>query len=210
MPHVKRPLTVLVILSLAFAALSLPAYAHNPIFEETDTSSYSNALLIPDPDISYAHYGFLDSTYDIDYYYFDLKGKLNVSSQLNVPKNVKYEDFYPTYVIIGPGIDYRPEGLPFELPDGYGALAFDTGTMGSRDEFYEPFSGITYYRSPKNYTTFETPGRYYIVVYDKEQKKGDYVIAVGDKESFSIWDIPRVIIAVIKLRLGWLDNSSKV
>ena len=92
----------------------------------------------------------------------------------------------------------------------FGSLLVNASMQSPRSEFYEPFSGITYNNSAKTYTTINAPGRYYIAIFDEAGKRGDYVLATGELESFSIWDMPGVIWKVIQLRLGWLDHSKEV
>ncbi|MCD1293474.1 hypothetical protein CUJ83_00490 [Methanocella sp. CWC-04] len=202
-------LLVLFIMTLGIAAISFTVSAHKPIFEEKDTTGYGDAIRIPDPEISWAIYGFLDHSGDVDYYYFDAEDGFKLYTNLLVPKNDVYVNFRPSYAVVGPGISSRPEGLPFSIPDGMGALVIDD-TSAERDIFYEPFTATTYYRGPKKYTSLSAAGRYYIVVFDKGNDRGDYVLAVGEKEVFGIDDIPGVISAILKIRSGGVDHSQQM
>jgi hypothetical protein len=187
---------------------TMPAMAHNPIFAG-ENHDYARATGIPDPNISYALYGYLDTTEDVHFYYFDVKGPIKLMTQLNVPKADAYAAFRPSYAIIGPGI-HSSDWLPFKVLQNNGSLLINTSMQYPRNEFYEPFSGITYNLSAKKYTGITEIGRYYIAVYDEAHKKGDYVLTVGETESFSLWDMPATIWRVIELRLGWLDHSKAV
>lgn len=179
--------------------------AHKPLFETGDTSGYADAVEVPDPEISWAAYGYLDSGEDTDYYFFDIKGPLNVYTELLVPEKKAYDNFYPSYAIVGPGLA-SPAGLPFTVPDSSGAIVVDS-PPGPRGTFYEPFTGINYYRGVRKYTMLTEPGRYFIVVYDRNRTQGDYVLAVGEKEAFGAGDIPGVLASVIKIRSGGVDHS---
>jgi hypothetical protein len=199
---------VIILITIVVAAsLSMPAQAHKPIIEERETHGYGDAILIPDPDVSWAIYGFLKTHDSVDYYYFDAKDSMNLYTELLVPKNAIYANFHPSYVIVGPGIDAVPSGLPFNMPSGMGAIIVD-GDNGD-GIFYEPFTAITYYRGDQRHTPIK-PGRYYIVVFDKSRNHGDYVLAVGEKESFGLGDMPGVIAAVIKIRSGGVDHSAQI
>lgn len=199
---------VLLIALIAAAVLSAPAQAHRPIIEERVTHGYDDATLIPDPDISWAIYGFLKSPGSVDYYYFDARAGMSLYTELLVPKKTVYALFHPSYAVIGPGIDAKPEGLPIDIPPGMGAIVVD-GRNEDSDIFYEPFTAITYYRGEQKHTSIG-PGHYYIVVFDKGEDIGDYVLAVGEKEFFGIRDIPGVLAAVIKIRFGGVDHSGQL
>ena len=197
-------LTALLLVVLASGAAS----AHKPILEERDTRGYGDAIEVPDPVVSWAIYGFIEAPGDIDYYYFDLKDGLNVYTELLVPVSPVYEDFRPSYAIIGPGVS-GSDTVPFEAHREAGVLVVDS-PAGTRETFHEPFTGISYYRGIRKHTLLTMPGRYYVAVFDGRQMQGDYVLAVGEKESFGIKDLPGVIAAVLRIRSGAVDHSSQV
>jgi len=197
-------LTALVLVALASGVAS----AHKPIIEERDTGGYDDAIEVPDPVVSWAIYGFIEAPGDIDYYYFDLKEGLNVYTELLVPVSPVYEDFRPSYAIIGPGMS-GSDTVPFEVHRESGVLVVDSPD-GARETFYEPFTGISYYRGIRKHTLLTLPGRYYLAVFDGRHMQGDYVLAVGEKESFGIKDVPGVIVAVVRIRSGAIDHSGKV
>lgn len=197
-------LTALLLVALASGAAS----AHKPILEEGDTRGYGDAIEVPDPVVSWAIYGFIETPGDIDYYYFDLKEGLNVYTELLVPASPVYDDFRPSYAIIGPGVSGN-DTVPFETLRKAGVLVVDS-PAGARETFHEPFTGISYYRGIRKHTLLTMPGRYYLAVYDDRHMHGDYVLAVGEKESFGIKDLPGVIAAVLRIRSGAVDHSSQV
>jgi hypothetical protein len=197
-------LTALLLIALASGVAS----AHKPILEESDTRGYGDAIEVPDPVVSWAIYGFIEAPDDIDYYYFDLDEGLNVYTELLVPVSPVYEDFRPSYAIIGPGVS-GSDTVPFEALREAGVLVVDS-PAGARETFHEPFTGISYYRGIRKHTMLTMPGRYYVAVFDGRQMQGDYVLAVGEKESFRIRDLPNVIAAVVRIRTGAVDHSDKV
>ncbi|OPY27617.1 MAG: hypothetical protein A4E28_01952 [Methanocella sp. PtaU1.Bin125] len=184
------------------------ASAHMPIIEKKDTAGFADAIHIRDPAVSWAIYGFLEKPGDADYYYFDLEDGLNVYTELLVPVSPVYEEFRPSYAIVGPGVPGN-DAVPFETAPGSSALVVDS-PGGARETFYEPFGGITYYKGIPKHTMLTVPGRYYVVVYDDRLMRGDYVLAVGEKESFRLRDLPGVIAAVFRIRTGAVDHSSIV
>ncbi|WP_128860031.1 hypothetical protein [Methanocella paludicola] len=204
--NLSRTLTLLALFAIISVTMP-PAMAHNPIFGQ-DNHDLSTAVRIPDANISYAMYGYLDAPGEAQFYYMDISSPVSLMTQMNVPKNDVYANFRPSYAIIGPGITTH-DPIPFEVPAGNGSLLINASRQEPRSEFYEPFSGITYNNSAKTYTDITVPGRYYIAIFDGSHKKGDYFLATGELESFSIWDLPSVIWKVIQLRLGWLDHSKE-
>ncbi len=204
--NLSRTFTILALITIISMTMP-PATAHNPIFSQ-DNHDFSTAIRIPDANISYAMYGYLDTPGEAQFYYVDTSSPVSLITQMNVPKNDVYATFQPSYAIIGPGITTQ-DPVPFEVPAGNGSLLINASRQRPGNEFYEPFSGITYNISTKTYTDITVPGRYYIAIFDETHKKGDYVLATGELESFSIWDLPSVIWKVIQLRLGWLDHSKE-
>lgn len=198
----------LIALGVVFLLTAPPVSAHKPVFESAENSGYADAIEIPDPEVSWAVYGYLSSDVDTDYYYFDVKAPIDLYTGILVPEKKVYADFRPSYVIVGPGLP-GSHALPFPIPDGMGAV---TGgwSQGAGDTFYEPFTGISYYRGDRKHTMLTLPGRYYLVVYDPGHRRGDYVLSVGEKEAFGLRDLPGVIAAVMKIRGGWVDHSGAV
>lgn len=199
-------MVILIVLALS-VALSKPVQAHKPIIEDRETHGFTDAILIPDPGISWAAYGFLKTHESTDYYYFDVHDAMDLYTEVLVPRNAVYANFHPSYAVVGPGIDIKPEMLPFDVPAGMGAIVVDGNNNAG--VFHEPFTAITYYRGEQRHTHV-TPGRYYIVVFDKAHGRGDYVLAVGEKESFGLADMPGVIAAIIKIRSGGVDHSAQI
>ena len=195
-------LALLVLLAL----LPGPAFAHKPVLEDRD-ASFASPINVPDPSVSWAFYGFLDTKDNVDYYYLDITEPLNLYTNILVPVEDVYQSFRPSYAIIGPGLNASDPG-PFTVPVGSGSLAIDM--PADCPQFYEPFGGINYWQSPANYTMLRQPGRYYLAVFDREGLRGDYVLAVGERESFGLFDLPWVLWNTIRIRLGFWDHGALV
>lgn len=198
-------------LAVFLALLSLTvtqAQAHNPIMAGGN-HNLSTAVRIPDPAVSYALYGYLDTPGEAQFYYVDISSPVRLMTQLNIPKNDAHASFRPSYALVGPGIR-ESDPVPFDVPGGNGSLLVSASLQEPVSAFYEPFSGITYNTSVKTYTNLTVPGRYYIAIFDESHKRGDYVLATGEQEAFSIWDMPSVTWKVLGLRLGWYDHSKEI
>ncbi len=198
----------LIVCSLALlAALPGGAAAHKPIIEDRDASGYGHAIYVADPDVSWGLYGFLGTADDVDFYAFDVRDRQDLSTNILVPVKGVYRAFRPSYAIVGPGVMSRAP-VPFEVPPGMGALVVDM--PADSGQFYEPFGGVSYWQSPVNHTMLDRPGRYYVAVFDRGRAPGDYVLAIGDKESFGLCDLPGVLWTTLRIRFGVWDHSEIV
>jgi len=202
------------ILKTSMAALlmvalgSVPALAHVPYLETTDYTEEDPFKIPRSIRQSLAAYSWLafdgDFTEDIDVYTFRVKDPrgANVFIETLVPVCVGYEDFLPSFAIVGEGLPDPGIELPFDIPEGHGAFVIDNLEPGEeRPQFFEPFGDKSYYQG----TDFEQVlprGSYTVYVWDPYELGGDYVIVFGDKELWGILDIIRAIIETPKIRRG--------
>ncbi len=120
-----------------------------------------------------------------------------------VPVCPAYEQFLPWMAVAGPGLAPPDEPLPFDLPQGYGAVVVKNIAQGQpRQQFYEPFGGKFYYDSPAFDQTVSQTGSWYIYVWDPSGMGGDYAAVIGFKERFSLPDIIRALINTLKIRFN--------
>jgi hypothetical protein len=208
------PRTMIAALSAAALALVLfvavvpcAVLAHRPIIEDRDTSGYGDPIYVPDSAVSWARYGFLGSQDDVDYYAFDVTEPQDVSVSILVPVRYVYRDFRPSLAILGPGINSTMP-VPFDVPRSTGAHVISM--PADSETFYEPFGGVNYWRSPVSHIWLDRPGRYYVVVFDRMHARGDYVLAIGEKESFPLSDIPGILWTTLRIRACVWDHSKTV
>jgi hypothetical protein len=198
-------LSAVIVIMALIALVSTPASAHKPIFSDHGATGFDDAIRIPDPDVSWAIYGYLDSPEAADYYYFDLPEGMSVYTEMLVPVSRAYENFRPSYAIVGPGARGQDD-VPFSTREDAGRIVVNA-PPGEREQFYEPFTGVTYYRGLRKHTDLAVPGRYYVVVFDPGRRQGDYVLAVGERESFSPGDLPGLLRDIARIRSGAVDHS---
>ena len=139
----------------------------------------------------------LNISEDVDVYSFTIKNKpLRVFLEVIVPVcNGYYANFTPWFALVGPGLPTPNQTLPFNLPQGYGAIVKQDVPPGSeREQFYEPFGGKSYYQGPRFDEIINISGTYYVYYWDPYQKGGDYVAVLGYKEQFPPLDILRALI----------------
>lgn len=188
--------------------LSATALAHVPYIERNDYSIEHPRVIWKMLEKSKAYYSWLEPepgqiSKDIDVYQFTIRNKpINVYIELIVPVVEEYyEDFLPCFALVGPNLPQPSQQLPFTLPEGYGAIVKENLEPGeTRETFYEPFGGKSYYYGPILDENITQPGTYYAYVWDPHQQGGDYVLVIGKGEFFGPIDIIRGIINTIIIR----------
>ncbi len=185
-------LSIFVILCIC----TLNVSAHVPYFEHTVYSEESPRIIRKMVEQSKAFYSWLekdslDKSDDVDVFEFHVKNRpVRVYVEISVPVvNSYYENFVPWFAIVGPGLPEYSDSLPFEIPEGYGAIVMENVEPGEeRTTFYEPFGGKSYYEGPILDTNVTESG-------------GEYVLVFGKKEIFGFFDIIRALIYTPMIRL---------
>jgi hypothetical protein len=191
--------------------LPLKAWAHVPLFEDQDTTGFDNALKVTKVKGSNAIYARLESPEDIDFYSVEVKEPMRFYANVIVPLSRGYEDFYPVFAVLGPGLPGPESRVPFELPEGYGAVVVRAEPVNERPTFHEPASRTDYYRGIPAFDRQVTQaGTYYIVVWHPECNSGSYVVSYGRGEKWGIRDIMGVFGAIKKVRSSdWIIGMKK-
>ena len=197
----RNKIILLAIFSIVLLISSM-ASAHVPYIERSDYSEDKPIFVWKMIEKSKAFYSWLENDgenpcKDIDVFKFKIKNNpKNVYIELIVPVfEDYYEDFVPWFTLVGPNLPNPDIELPFDLPDGYGAIIKENVEPGSnREKFYEPFGGKSYYYGPILDMDISEPGTYYIYTWDPYSQGGDYVLVFGKGEFFGPIDIIRSII----------------
>jgi len=195
---------------LLFALFSSSALAHVPYFEHLDYTEETPRIIRKNVEQSKAFYSWLDKDNldpngDIDVFQFKVSNKkVRIYVEIIVPiVEDYYENFLPWYAVVGPNLPEYNDPLPFEIPEGYGAIVMENTEPGEeRKTFYEPFGGKSYYEGPVLDTNVTEPGNYYVYTWDPYESGGDYVLVFGKKEIFGFFDIIRALIYTPMIRLG--------
>ena len=168
-----------------------PAFAHVPFFEKTDLTATA-PFVISDVEQSKAVYAYLESEDDRDTYLLLVREAVQLYVKIIIPYCRSYEDFRPSFAVTGPGLPPPAEPLPFELPDGHGAIVkHDKPDGAARPSMFEFFSDQFYYEGPVLDIDTDEKGDYRLVYWHPEGRVGDYVAIVGRREDFSPEDWER-------------------
>lgn len=181
--------------------------AHVPYLERTDYTWEAPFRVRGSITQSIAVYAYLDPStseaIEVDVYQFNISGPTRIYVQALVPACPVYAAFRPSFAIVGPGLPVPEAQLPFELPEGYGAIIVaDYDPPQEWPIFYEPFSNKRYHDGPLFDQTLSTPGTYYVVYWDPAGTGGDCVAVLGYVEIWRFWDIIRALVNTPKIRWG--------
>jgi hypothetical protein len=186
---------------VAFICLFLfvtQAYAHSPIIPGIN-EGLNSATFIPDPTKSWAIYGELHEGGEAQYYRFDINESQKIHISLLKSTDPENREFIPGFALISPGLEGQGD-LPsnVEVPAGANAIAI-SGVQPSLGT-YEPFSASSFYSLADLEIDAPVSGTYFIAVYEPA-RGGQYSLAVGDREAFSISEwifIPIKLISIYR------------
>jgi hypothetical protein len=188
------------VLCLIVLCAAHPAMAHVPYIEKQDFSEEHPFVVRDSVENSKAIYAWFETAIDVDVYAFQVTKPVRVYAQALVIACPALEGLLPWFAVVGPGLPVPDEDLPFELPEGYGAVVVQNKKPGEpRDTFFEPFSAKTYFDGPEFNQEVTEPGTWYIYYWDPHQLGGDYIAVIGTKESFSLLNIVRSLINTPKI-----------
>ncbi|MBN2488468.1 MAG: hypothetical protein JXA98_05525 [Methanosarcinaceae archaeon] len=170
--------------------------AHSPIIPDNN-ERLDSATIISDPTKSWVVYGELHESMEAQYYRFNISKDQSIHLSLLKSTNPDNRDFLPDFALMGPGIQNQgdiPEYV--EIPAQAGVTVL-TGEQPSRAT-YEPFSASSFYHLAELEMNAPVSGTYYIAVYGPT-KGGHYSLAVGDRETYSLFEWILIPIRLISI-----------
>ncbi len=176
-------LWILVTLLLAgFLLPAIPAWAHQPFFEETDIPP-DRPWRIDDPLVSTAIYATLESSQDVDVFAFDGRAGQQVYLSIVIPQIPGQEDFAPMVALIGPGLPEREDDLPVAISPAEGdGVEVIPPPEGPPSTFFEPFTRTSYWERQERTVVLPADGTYRVAVWHPQGAVGRYVFTVGREE----------------------------
>jgi len=197
-----RNFFLIILVFLLLSCCFTPALSHVSYIVRSDYSIEKPFYVWKMVEKSKAFYAWLEQTdddfsLDIDVYKITVGSRpVNIYLELIVPDvNGYYDDFVPWYAVLGPGLPEITHEVPFDIPKGYGGIIQENVPPGTtRESFYEPFGGKSYFKGPILDYNATVPGTYYIYCWDPYEQGGDYVLVIGKGEFFGPIDIIRAII----------------
>ncbi|MEJ5293376.1 MAG: hypothetical protein WHS82_07255 [Candidatus Methanosuratincola sp.] len=183
-------------------ALSVaPVSAHSPIIAEGN-DSIDRAILIVDPSKSWAVFSHLPRGGSAQFYRLDMLEGEQLHFILQISPDSKERGFSPLIAIIGPGMPDPPEGLPFEVPAGSGALLIEGVPADTAS--YEGFTPSVFHRVVSYSSPTPATGTYYLAVFG--EIPGSYSLAIGYKEEFTPYEWIMIPVSQLQIYL-WSGQS---
>jgi hypothetical protein len=191
--YTTLPVLVTLLLASPFAA------AHKPVVVGADQpSSLADPYVLDDVTVSQVGYHAVSATAPAIWFRFAGTAGQEVLIQGGVPKIERFRGLRPLVALVGPGLPAAE--LPFALPEGFGALVFDTANE-TPEEFDEPFTGTQSWQFAANRPILPQTGDYYAVGYLPPGETGKIWLTVGTIESFGLGDILTLPAVLIQVRL---------
>lgn len=167
---------------------SLAGSAHSPL-GTGENITLAAASEIPDPAKSWAIYSNLDEEHLARYFMFDIAEGERIYVNLIISSGSKNAGFLPRFALMGPNLtDENVALMPSwveRLPDdGNGIIVIDSDLPAQGT--FEPFSPSGYYEIGELDIDARATGDYYIVVFDETEIGGNFGLAMGYLESFTI------------------------
>ena len=172
---------------MVWLLVALPsADAHKPSYANDHTGP-DNAFEVIDPEISIALYAEMTCTEDALWLHMDTEGLDEVWLELGVPVLDRLENYRPSLAIVAEG--FPDAEVPFDLPDGMGAMVIATDDVDTPIDFFEPFTQTDSWILFRDWFDVPRDSDVYLVAYNPAQFTGKLWVAVGLTEDFSDVDV---------------------
>ena len=176
-------LGLIVSLIISFCFLSSTAEAHRPAFPDGFNKSPNSAFQLDDIDISQAIYQILNENEQVWLSFVPKHSSTKTANiQLGVPVLKESESFRSMIAIIGQNMDKID--LPFDIPDGFGAMLYESNAEQPSKKFHEPFKNTDSWILIEEDFKITERGTHYIVIFSKTNQTGKFWFATGTKEVF--------------------------
>ncbi len=194
----KRPLVIFFTL-IAMGLLLLPvASAHSPVFPSSNTD-ISAAYVVNDPTKSWALYTTL-SPGQVQYYRFEANVGESIFVQLYKSTEPSNLGFVPSFVLMGPGLTSNGT-VPSNITVPPGASSIVVPGQQPDHATYEGFGPGSFYDLGEVEVSAPTNGTYYVAVYDDAGQGGNYGVAIGERESYTLSEYVLIPYSVLKVHL---------
>jgi hypothetical protein len=180
----RRPTLLALLVAVLVLTLAdvTPALAHQPYFEDVDTT-VDTPWSLADPAVSVALYFTLEGVTDVDYVTFTGSAGQSILVSMVIPQIAGQETFTPQVAVMGPGLSGGQLPTQVRSPSGSGAYLL-APILGEAPIFFEPFSRTRYYRRQQERITLPADGRYVVAVWSDSGTVGRYTLSIGDREIF--------------------------
>ena len=158
------------------------AFAHQPFFPD-DYGTPEDSFVVEDEDLSIVLHHNMTCERPEVWLSYEVDAGYELYVQLGLPQLERFEDWRPSVAVVAPGL---PDvDVPFDAPEGMGAIVFDTADVAEPDPFFEPFTQTESWVLVETYVTLPESGPAYVVAWDPGHMTGKLWVATGTVEDFS-------------------------
>ncbi len=181
------------LLSVALAALAVgmlaaarTARAEVPVLEtaspDGDFGLFERAQPIVAPWFMWFVLGELSDPHDVDMVTFEYAAGERFKAIVFIPGHESLRAFNPTIALIGPGLPSPDAALPFDLPEGMGAVI---ATSDSTAPYFDIFTQMVYFPRAQIALTMPQTGRYFVAIWGEPMGMARYALDIGIREHFA-------------------------
>ena len=159
------------------------AEAHRPSFPDGFNKSPYTAFQLDDIDISQAIYQVLEENEQVWLKFHPNNSSSKTANiQLGVPILEETESFRPMVAVVSQNL--QRIDLPFDLPDGFGAIVYEVNNKKAIRKFHEPYTNTNSWILIEEEFEIVANETHYVVIFSNTNQSGKFWFATGDKEVF--------------------------
>ncbi len=180
---VKFPLGLIVGIILFLCYMPDIAEAHRPVFPDGLNKSFDTSFQLDDIHISQAVYQVLNNKEQVWLSFYPEQSNTKVAIiQLGIPILEETKLFRPKVALLSSSL--KKIDLPFETPEGFGAIIYEPGDGNLVREFHEPFTNTKSWILIEDQFEIMENGIHYFVIFSDTNQSGKFWFATGTRESF--------------------------
>ena len=173
--------------------------AHRPYFPDGLNKSPYSAFQLDDIDISQAIYQVLGENEQVWLkFHPTTSSSKTVNIQLGIPVLEETESFRPVVAVVSQ--DLSRIDLPFNLPDGFGAIVYEVNNEESIKKFREPYTNTNSWILIEDEFQVLDKNIHYIVIFSKTNQSGKFWFATGTREVFNVGSLPQLTKNISKVK----------
>ncbi len=181
----RRQLLIFGLAVIIAIFMASSGFAHMPYWSEGEFVDQETAMMIDDIEASILVYNEVTCDSEQLWLTFDAQPEEKLFVQLGTPLLERLRDYYPSMAILAKGLPEPEQELPFEIPEGLGAIVIETDEDTEYYEYFEEFSETDFVIMFEEEYVLKEGGVGYVVAWHPERRTGKLYTAVGTREDFN-------------------------
>lgn len=207
--------------------------ASSPIYKPSgEETSVDQPKVVPDSSVQWTYYAEL-APGKVDVYQVYAQQGQQANPSLSVPKLDALNNFTPTVTLVGPGLssavtaantdsgvsatfiesntlaNYLPVGVGAKLGEMPGVTIGYKGDPQARQVVSDGSTQISLWQGQSLKVDYPSTNVYYLIVWDKSDKGGQYVLSVGGEDESGLGDLIKTPYTWAKAHL-WVGDTAPV